>query len=547
MPRAAALLAAAALLPAAALAARARRHVVHIMADDLGYNEMGFNNATRGLQTAALDALASAGVVLEKYYTNPLCSPTRSALMTGRYNHRLGTQANVIYWDTPWALPLSVPWMPAVLKARAGVGATGMYGKSHLGSFRNDSFPSRRGFDDFAGYLQGCGSRSTHVAACCDAPADPQNDTDAICGVQSPKDFRGYDWFEGNVPNLSANHVPSVELIASHAEAFIARHAADAAPFYLYLPFQNIHAPYDCNVSSFARFKGLNVSDNQRTMFGYIYDLDLAVGRVVAALARAGLAPEDSIIVFTSDNGAPPADGVEDRNFPLRGFKAETYEGGTNVPAFVHAPGLLPAGTRRRGLVHVTDWLPTILSMLGATAPAGLDGLDVTPTLLTDAPVRSELVVNLNPLSGGQFGNPKAGFVMGDLKLLCWSYEIANINNGTTTSCTAEPHVGFPALYNLTSDPGETTNLASSQPADLARLEARLAELAAASVEPMQWSAPYQGANYECADCPLHPAGTGPDVPWTAWVADPPAQSEAATEAVGRIAGSSSGGGAPRL
>ena len=90
-------------------------------------------------------------------------------------------------------------------------------------------------------------------------------------------------------------------------------------------------------------------------MFGYIYDLDLAVGRVVAALARAGLAPEDSVIIFTSDNGAPQAAGVSDRNFPLDGFKASVFEGGTRVPAFVHAPGRLPAGARRpdrQGALH---------------------------------------------------------------------------------------------------------------------------------------------------------------------------------------------------
>ena len=185
------------------------------------------------VETPNLDALAAAGVVLERYYTNPLCSPTRSALMTGRYNHRIGTQANVIYWDTPWAPPLSLPWAPALLKARAGVGATGMFGKSHLGSFRNDSLPSSRGFDIFAGYLQGCGSQSTHVAACCDASPDPHNDSNFICGAQTPKDFRGFDWFEGLTPALSANHTPSVELIAEHAEAFIARHAGDATPFYL--------------------------------------------------------------------------------------------------------------------------------------------------------------------------------------------------------------------------------------------------------------------------------------------------------------------------
>ena len=520
----AALLALAALLPRASAsgsrALRARPHVIHIMADDLGFNEMGFNNNTRGLQTPNLDALAAAGVVLERYYTNPLCSPTRSALMTGRYNHRLGTQSNVIYWDTPWAPSTSIPWAPALLKQRAGVGATAMFGKSHLGSFRNDSFPSSRGFDVFAGYLQGCGSRSTHVAACCDASPNPQDDLDFVCGKQSPKDYRGFDWFENQVPMLEANHTPSVELIAAHAEAFIANHAGDAQSWYLYLPFQNIHAPYDCNETSFARFAGLPASDNQKTMFGYIYDLDLAVGRVMAALARAGIQPEDVVTIFTSDNGAPPADGVTDRNFPLDGFKASVFEGGTRVPAFVHAPGRLPAGVRRRGLVHVTDWTPTLLALLGAAPPTDLDldGLDVWPTLLSGANVRGELVININPIAGGQFSFPKAALVVGDMKVICWAYTVVGIGGANATSCRSVDRPGYPALFNVSADPLESNNLAAAQPDVLARLEARLAELAAASVEPMQWVAPFQGADYECADCPLHPPGEGPDVPWTAWV-----------------------------
>lgn len=261
-------------------------------------------------------------------------------------------------------------------------------------------------------------------------------------------------------------------------------------------------------------------------MFGYIYDLDLAVGRVVAALARAGLAPEDSVIIFTSDNGAPQAAGVSDRNFPLDGFKASVFEGGTRVPAFVHAPGRLPAGARRRNLVHVTDWLPTLLALQGAAPPTdlGLDGLDVWPSLLSGADVRGELVVNLNPLAGGQFDYPKAALVVGDMKIICWAYEISGIANGNATSCRPVAHAGFPALFNVSADPLEAVNLADAQPDVLARLEARLAELAAASVEPMQWSPPFQGKDYECANCPLHPAGTGPGVPWVPWV--PPQQQQ---------------------
>ena len=103
--------------------------IVFILADDLGYNEMGFMNSTRGLQTPNLDALAAGGVRLTSAYTVPLCSPTRSSLMTGKYNHRLGTQANVVFWDTPWAPALEHTFLPQQLKRVPGFGATAMFGK----------------------------------------------------------------------------------------------------------------------------------------------------------------------------------------------------------------------------------------------------------------------------------------------------------------------------------------------------------------------------------------------------------------------------------
>ena len=270
-----------------------------------------------------------------------------------------------------------------------------------------------------------------------------------------------------------------------------------------------------------------------------------------------------------SDNGAPQAKNVEGRNFPLFGFKASTWEGGTRVPAFVSAPGRIPAGSVvDNAMVHVTDWVPTLVALAGGTiAPnADLDGTDVWATLTTGKSVRQEVVVNINPLCngecvrgagghscvavcgahnplpswsqsefifsashpppprftpGGQFGAPKAALRMGDLKILCWCMDVAGIDGAKTTHCRpnpAEPAAAWPKLFNVTSDVGETTNIAASMPKELAALEARLGELAGASVEPMQWVAPYQGPNYECASCPLHPASTDPLAPWQAWL-----------------------------
>ena len=517
------------LLVVALLAVNAKApNVIFIMADDLGFNEMGFMNATRGLQTPNLDALAAESMVLERYYTNPLCSPSRSALMTGIYNHRIGTQANVIYWDTPWSPALKFQFLPQYFKT-AGY-STAMFGKWHLGMHKKEFYPASRGFDHHAGYMQGCGSHSTHTASCCNVPVvrpPPFNDTTYICGQVAGKDYRGYDWFVGTplatTPDVSANLTTSSNLIAAHAEDFLAQQSATSPPFFMYLPFQNIHAPYDCQPSSLQRFASLSVPDATKIIFGYIYELDLAVGRVLAALRRTGITPVDTVIVFASDNGAPLETDVVDRNFPLASGKSHTYEGGTRVPAFIHAPSRMPPGRSKRK-VHVTDWLPTLLTVAGvkpASLPKDLDGLDVWSSLLTDTVVRNELIVNLNPIcNGGQFGMPKAAFILGDMKILCFCYSIAGIAGGNTTGCVGDPQYPrrWPQLFNITEDPGETNDLAKQLPQTVAELSARLAVLAVMSVEPMQWVKPYQGADYECADCPLAPVLSSPTDPWVAWL-----------------------------
>jgi len=484
-------------------------------------------NASRGLRTPNIDALASGGVRLTHYYTHPLCSPTRAALMTGRYAHRLGLQSNVVYWDTPWGVPLNETFLPEALK-RAGVAQTAMFGKHHLGMHAPAFWPTARGFDRFEGYLQGCGSQDTHVASCCTAPANASNYSAFVCDAAAGKDYRGLDWFNGSADaSAAARGASSSELIAAAAERAIADFAAGGGRFFLYLPFQNIHAPYDARWENVAPFVAAGLALEQATMFAYIFELDAAVGRVLAALRAA--VGDDAVVVLVSDNGAPDAPNVRDRNFPLRGFKAQTWEGGTRVPAAVFAPGRLPAGATAHALVHASDWLPTLVGLHGGAPRPGLDGVDQWATLAGAAAVRTEVLVNANHLcDGGQFGPPKAALRVGDLKLLCFCFSAAGIAGANATGCHGGPPGQWPQLYNVSADPGETRDLAAAMPAAVAALEARLAELAGPgqAAEPMQWVPPYQGADYYCRDCPLRPA-TGPDAPWTDWLPDPPAERRA--------------------
>jgi arylsulfatase A-like enzyme len=524
-------------------------NIVFILADDLGYNELGFMNSTRGLITPHLDGLAASGVVLRNYYVQPICSPTRSALLTGRYTTRLGTQSSVIYWDTPWGLSLNETLIPQNLQDAGYI--TAMFGKWHLGMFTQAYTPPHRGFDEHMGYYQGCQAAYTHVAACCGA-SSPDHDQNNTCGTSGR--YLGYDWFKtgpvphggDSKPDLSANHINSAHLIRAAAVDFIRRAADQPKPFFLYLPFQNVHSPYTCDHKYRAMYtsQGTRFTGGEQTIFGYITEMDDAVGDVVAELKATGRF-EHTIIIFSSDNGAPKAgEGVDHtqgsnpgwiaRNHPFRGYKSLIWEGGTRVAGFVASP-LLPAkvrGTESHELFHVTDWLPTIVNIAGGKTLRNLplDGHDIWPTLADGgASPRSEMLYNINPLCNkGQAGSPRAGLRVGAFKVLAWCYNVKGIAGANETGPVNAPSgAGHDpefekgvVLYNLVADPGERTNLAHD-PAHAVRLErmlTRLQELADEMVEPMQWDPPYQGHTYYCAECPKHPASKGVGVPWEPWL-----------------------------
>jgi len=537
----------------AAATTSTKPNILFILADDLGYNELGFMNNTRGILSPHLDALANSGVILKNYYVQPICSPTRSALMTGRYPLALGTQANVIYWDTPWAISLDNKFLPQYLQdpSQDLHYETAMYGKWHLGMYKEAVTPWKRGFDHHAGYLQGCGSGWTHVAACCHASATPTEDKDFICPHKSDgKDYRGYDWFTDGVPDVTANGTRTAELIRKHAVSFLNNRQNLSRPFFLYLPFQNIHGPYDAPLTYVDLYANrTDLSENEKVLFGYISEMDAVVGDVVATL-HSTKEYENTLIIFSSDNGAPPAEEVRGRNWPLRGFKSEIWEGGVKVPGFVSGgSNVLPdqvRGTTSHALYHITDWLPTLLHVVGSDVKdteSKLDGMDVWDSISTGSPSpRTEMVYNINPLlnpsshhGGGGAGPPKAGMravINGtNFKLLTYCYSVAghggdgNYTGPVTPSSFPPRHwpkgFGSVMLFDLDNDPSETMDVSKRYTKVVDALLVRLSEYATMSVEPMQWVKPFQGKDYECAECPLREGSHGdPNVFWTPWIKD---------------------------
>lgn len=312
--------------------------------------------------------------------------------------------------------------------------------------------------------------------------------------------------------------------------------------------FQEAHAPFQVDGKYLDMYPHLAHTPQRQALAGMISHTDEMVGDIVDALGDSGALPR-TLVIFSADNGGPMAEVLEgltppqrfdphvlERNYPFRGQKHEVYEGGVRVAGFVFSPLLQTAGRAGGtldGLFHVTDWLPTLATAAGATLSSrphlALDGVDQWACLMGDAARcdrRAEVVLNINvvcdakgahgaPDVRGNFSTecpaPKAALRRGDLKLLVECY------NSTTHS-----FVGKLALYNLTADPSESTDLVKRLPHAVAELSTRLLTYAAqaAAVPPLTPLPPWQGEQYWCADC-RKGRPSGKDRVWQPWCDGP--------------------------
>jgi arylsulfatase A-like enzyme len=423
-------------------AAAQKPNILFIMADDLGWKDVGFHGSD--IKTPTLDTLQKGGVELAQFYTLPMCTPSRAALMTGRYPFRYGLQTGVIPTSQKYGLPTDEWLLPQALGA-AGY-ETAIVGKWHLGHGEKKFWPLQRGFDYQYGPLIGEIDYFTHQAE----------------GV--------VDWYRNDERVVEKGY--STTLLGNDAVRLIERHDP-AEPLFLYLAFNAAHTPYQAPQEYLDRYPGID-DPSRRAYAGSITAMDDQIGHVLDALRKKGML-DDTLILFMSDNGGTRnalfAGAVADMskvkipcdNGPYREGKGTNYEGGTRVVALANWPGHIGAGTKVDGMLHMVDMFPTLVGLAGGKLGAGkpLDGMDVWPTIAEGKPSpRTEVIYNIEPF--------RAAVREGDWKLV-WR---------ATLPQSVE-------LFDIPKDPSETTNLASEHPDTVAALEKRANELAAEAAKPM--------------------------------------------------------------
>ncbi|XP_066957754.1 arylsulfatase B-like isoform X2 [Macrobrachium rosenbergii] len=347
-----------------------RPHILLIVADDLGWNDVSWHNDD--VLTPNLKKLAIGGVRLNRSYVLPICTPTRSALLTGRYPFTIGRQKSTLRPSEPTGLTLNATLLPQALRD-AGY-STHAVGKWHLGYCSWAYTPTYRGFDTFYGYYNGAENYLTHMRGNLNDPhflGDSDEDFDSVSPDKNPHVHEYLDFRNNTEPDPREDGTYSTHLFASYVENLLeSRNPAD--PMFLYLPFQSVHAPLMVPENYTKPYRHIRDKD-RRIYLGMVTALDEAVGRITDALKRTGHY-ENSVIVFTTDNGGTWKHGGN--NWPLRGMKSSLWEGGTRGAAFVHSPLLPNPGTVSDKLIHATDWFPTLARLGGAKAPSDTDGFD---------------------------------------------------------------------------------------------------------------------------------------------------------------------------
>ena len=414
-----------------------RPNIVFVLADDMGWNQPGFNGGKAAL-TPNIDRLASEGVRLDEFYTHSVCAPTRAAFLTGRYAFRTWSDWRSEDFGKPSYLAklgLSLAHNErgeptrrihaldtrerTIAEALQEAGYfTALLGKWHLGEWLSEHLPMGQGFEhQYGHYAWGIDYYTKTIVH------------------NAPARFAVYDWHRNQKPVREPGY--TTDLIAAEAERVIAARRKDDRPFFIYVAFNAVHGPLNPPPG----FSG-DENDPLAIRDAMLASLDSAVGRISNAIEANGFR-ENTLFIFTNDNGPV----LESMSKPFRGTKNTTFEGGVRQPAILRWPGHIVPGTRRDGMMFIADFYPTFISLAGGqhAQERPIDGIDMTAMLFENAESpRDEIVfdvsgsVRLPTIRRGAFK------LMGD------------------------------ALYNLEEDPFEQTDVAEHHPDVVKELKDRV-------------------------------------------------------------------------
>jgi len=462
----------------ASLWAETRPNIVFILADDLGYGEVGYNGQ-KIIRTPNVDRLAREGMILTRHYCgNAVCSPSRTVLMTGRNPGHATTRDNADVGDQEqYPLPAGITTLPATLKA-AGY-ATAAFGKWGMGSFESTGSPLKQGFDHFLGITSQWVAHSHY-------PPFIQDDGRKIPLDNGPNGTPGHANFPADAdprdPKSFAPYIGkdfSSDRTIAGAEAFIAENKAK--PFFLYyaspLPHVSLQVPAEelkqyegviAEAAPYVPVRGGYVPNRtpRATYAAMISRLDKEVGRLLTALEKAGIA-DNTIIVFSGDNGAThDAGGVDTKYFNsaggLKGLKGSLHEGGVREPTVVRWPAGIKAGTRSHRLSGFEDWLLTFAQLAGVRMEpdSEMSGESLVPALKGADTPRTRPLYREFPGYGSQQA--------------IWDGKWKAIRTDMAKAVKAKEPI-VTQLYDLDADPNETTDLAAKFPEVVKELEAKMA------------------------------------------------------------------------
>ena len=427
-------------------------NIVLFVSDDQGWADVGWHG--KEIRTPSLDRLASEGMRLEQFYVQPVCSPTRAALMTGRYPMRYGLQVAVIWPYADYGLSLDERTLAEALH-EAGY-FTAICGKWHLGSAKKEFLPNQRGFDHHYGHYLGALDYYTHVRD------------------------GGLDWHRNGQAVRENGY--TTDLLADESVRLIREHDMKK-PLFLYVPFNAVHDPLQESPDKEINASYAHIANKDRRIYaGMVTAMDAAIGRILKAVEEKGI-KDNTIVFFSSDNGGPSPGRVTD-NGHLRAGKTFLYEGGVRVPACISWPEKIKAGSVSNDPMHIVDLYPTLLNIAGASLEQKhpLDGRDVRNIILDGqtAPDR-EILLNASPCTGA--------LRKGDWKIV--------LNGSVSSNGTPQDKLMSKGssqlkveLFDLAQDPGEKVNLSATYPEKVKELTDRFWFYAEQAVPPLNKNRP---------------------------------------------------------